>query len=159
MTREEFFQVVAKDTTAAVSFLSAISDIAHTWDDLIDRDVPVSDAAINRAFMLALLALPNNSFYSAHFAQLNPLLLSAINNWFVANELEKLDTDEAKRIAFITRSSYADLITCVAFIVGGQEWVLDVGPKIRLFVHSEGWQGYQENLATERIVRSQLTGE
>lgn len=159
MTRNEFFLQVAKDNQSAAAFLAMVSEIAHTWDDLIDKDHEVTDFAISRAFTLALVGLPNNNFYSAHFSQLNPLLISSINNWIVANELEKMDTDESKRIAFITRSAYTDLVTHVAFIIGGSDWVEEIGPKIRLFVHAEGWDAYQANLANERSARMRLRGE
>jgi len=159
MTRNEFLLQVTKGNQSAAAFLAMVSDIAHTWDDLIDKDHEVTDFAINRAFTLALTGLPNNAFYSANFSQLNPLLISSINNWIVANELEKMDTEESKRIAFITRSAYTDLITHVAFLIGGSEWLEEIGPKIRLFVHAEGWDVYQENLVNERSARMRLRGE
>lgn len=159
MERNELFVTVARGNEAAANFLSTIVDVLHTWDDLIDQDHEFDAVAVNRAFTAALFTLPRNQFYMRHFDLLNPVLMSAINNWHVANILENGYSDEDKRIAFISRSSYIDLITQVAFIVGGHEWVIQVGPEIRRFAHSEGWEGYLANLETEKAARAQRQGD
>jgi len=41
----------------------AFIDLLHTWDDLVDKDKPVSEIEINRAFLTALVYLPANPFY------------------------------------------------------------------------------------------------
>lgn len=155
MTRDQLFMTVSKGNQAAAQFLSTVVSVLHTWDDLIDRDKPVSPEEINAAFVSALIDLPRNQFYVRHFDLLNPLLLSAINNWMVANQLESTLDMEDKRIAFISRSSYVDLITQVAFLLGGADWVNEIGPQIRRFTHSEGWEGYLKNLDIEREARAQ----
>lgn len=142
MTQDELFTIVARGDDSAVDFLSMVREIAHIWDDLIDKDKPVSEHQINDAFLMALVGLPNNRFYSSNFSKLNPILLSAANNWRVANALERQGDIEDKRIAFVIRSAYADLIIQTAFIIGGSEWVEEIGPHIRRFVHAEGWDNY-----------------
>lgn len=146
MTSDNFFLSVSRGDQSAAEFLSVVFDVAHVWDDLIDKDVDVADDAIDRAFFHALVTLPRNPFYAKHFDLLNPLLLAGMNNWHVANELEKSGTEEDLRIAFISRSGYIDLITQVAFLVGGSAWVREAGPAIRRFVHQEGWQAYLDSL-------------
>lgn len=159
MDRNELFMSVAKEDKHAADFLSSIVELLHVWDDIIDRDHDQNDEAINWAFTTALITLPRNPFYIKYFDWLNPVLLSAINNWRVANTLEAGDSEADKRIAFISRSSYIDLITQVAFIIGGSEWVRQVGPEIRRFAHSEGWDGYLANLEIEKAARAQRKGE
>ena len=159
MTRDELFLLVSKDDRDAANFLCAIVDVLHVWDDLIDQDSNLTLNAINGAFTAALIGLPNNPFYAKHFQVLNPILLSAINNWHVANVLENGSSEADKRIAFISRSSYIDLITQVAYIVGGHEWVMHVGPDIRRFAHGEGWEGYLQNLKQEQDERALRQGK
>lgn len=154
MERNELLLTVTKGDKSAADFLSCVADIAHVWDDLIDQDHEVDPESIHWAFTTALITLPRNAFYQRHFEWLNPLLLSSINNWRVANSLESGDDEADKRIAFISRSSYVDLITQVAFIIGGSDWVRQVGATIRRFVHSEGWEGYLANLETEKAARA-----
>ena len=160
MNRDELFLTVSKGNQEAANFLTVMVSVLHVWDDLIDKDKPVAPQTITNTFIAALVALPRNPFYGRHFDVLNPVLMSAINNWLVANELEFGDDEDDKRIAFISRSSYVDLITTVAFIVGGLDWVKEIGPSIRRFAHSEGWEGYLVNLQAERDARARvLSGE
>ena len=158
MKREDLFNTVCMGDRDAARFLLTIVGVLHTWDDLIDLDHDVTPAEINAAFFAALVELPRNRFYAENFGILNPVLLSAINNWHVANLLESTDSEADKRIAFISRSSYIDLITTVAFLIGGDEWVREVGPEIRRFAHSEGWEGYLANLKAEQAARSARAG-
>lgn len=154
MDKETLFRHVCGGNPAAAQFLMDMVEVLHLWDDLIDMDRPVPPEAINDAFRMALVDIPRNPFYQSNFDLLNPVLLSAINNWHVANILEAGDAEDDLRIAFISRSSYIDLITQVAYIVGGDEWVRHIGPDIRRFAHSEGWVKYQDNLKAERTARA-----
>lgn len=152
-TRDQLIRTVSRNDPAAVEFLTAVVDIAHLWDDLVDRDKDVPVDVINRAFVSALVTLPRNPFYARHFDLLNPILVSAIGNWQIANEFEAGESESDLRIAFILRSSYANLLTQVAFIVGGLDWVRAVGPDVRRFTHAEGWDKYLENLSAEKAAR------
>lgn len=157
MTKEQLIQVVCKGDASAAEFLLAVTTIAHVWDDLIDQDRDVRPEDVDNAFMHALVGLPRNAFYARHFDLLHPVLISAVNNWQVANQLEKMDSAGDLRIAFILRSSYVDLVTQTAFILGGPDWVRSVGPEIRRFAHAEGWEKYLSNLDAERAARAQHT--
>lgn len=157
MTKHDVLHSFTRGDPDATRFLTMVTDIAHVWDDLIDLDVPVDPQAVHNAFFDALVVLPRNPFYARHFEMLNPILIAAINNWRVANTLEAGDDEADHRIAFISRSSYIDLITQVAFLIGGHEWVREVGPAIRRFVHAEGWEQYQANLKAEKAARAART--
>lgn len=157
MDRAEIFSYICRGNESAAEFLRLVSDIAHDWDDLIDRDVDVEPDTIDRAFLSTLVFLPNNDFYRQNFNVLHPVLISAINNWRVANELEAGGQEDDLRIAFISRSSYIDLALQTAFIVGGFDWVRTVGPMLRRFVHAEGWDAYQSNLIAEKAARERRT--
>jgi CO dehydrogenase/acetyl-CoA synthase gamma subunit (corrinoid Fe-S protein) len=146
MTSDQIFLTVSKGDRSAAEFLSMIFHTAHVWDDLIDKDTVVSDQSINSAFLCTLVHLPRNAFYRQNFELLNPVIVTAIHNWMVANKLEATEAEEDLRIAFISRSGYVDVINQVAFIVGGTDWVADVGPVVRRFVHQEGWDAYLDSL-------------
>lgn len=154
MTQDEFFLTVSRGNVAAAQFLRTMFDIAHVWDDLIDRDVGVTPERIDAAFFNALVLLPRNEFYRQHFDLLNPLVISGIHNWYVANQLERTGDESDLRIAFVSRSGYIDLITQVAFLVGGGAWVAEIGPTIRRRVHEEGWEAYLKYLEAERQAQS-----
>ena len=49
----------------ALAMYRMFIDLAHTWDDLVDKDKEVSEDRINNAFMICLVYLPMNKFYQA----------------------------------------------------------------------------------------------
>ncbi len=115
----------------AVDLVLAIAEISHCWDDLVDKDKPVSDAQINRAFSIALLELPKNPFYQAHCLDLLPVMTTGALNWLTANEYEKTQDKEAHALAHVMRYGIAELVLFIAYIIGGQEWAQQVAPELR----------------------------
>lgn len=130
----------------AADFLDLIVRILHLWDDLIDQDKEVSADAINRSFWAMLITLPRNRFYMQNFGELNTILAVAIQNWHAANEMEASPDDLDKEIAFITRSSYIDVVIHVATICGGAEWGRKMAIEVRREAHKETFAGYLTNL-------------
>ena len=153
MTFDEITRRLAEYDREAGMFIDQILQTAALWDDLIDRDKPVADGSINKAFEIMLINLPRNKFYTAHFNELNPVLIVAIQNWHMANRIEREMRQELFGISFIIRSTYVDLITLTAFILGGHTLAQELGMAARLFVHDEGMHGYVKDLAKEKINR------
>lgn len=146
------------DDADALRFLEDIATVLHAWDDMIDRDSPLSDDEVHRAFWLALIEIPNNAFYARHRAQLQPILVSAIANWRIANEIERGRVGanaELLKIAFIIRSTYVDLATMCAILIGGLEWGVEQGCLLREWIHNETFNGYLANLHTEVETRKE----
>ncbi len=136
---------------AAVDFLRLAFQAAHLWDDLVDRDQALDDDDINEGMFAALVLLPRNSFYRANFETLNSILANASTNWRVATALERAQGVASKRIAYVLRSAYADLVTHSALLLGGPIWARDVGVELRGL--TEPWGEYLTNLAAERAAR------
>lgn len=147
---------VAKRDSEACSFLRHILDIAAVWDDLIDRDCHVNDCDINRAFELALVALPSNTFYMRHLSLLHPLIVNSITNWHIATTMERQDRAEMREVSFVLRSSYADLFVMVARILSGRDFAHALGMRVRRFVHDEGISEYLSALKDERDKREEV---
>jgi len=143
-----------KGNVSALEFVRAIALVLHGWDDMVDRDHRLTDADINRIFTTALIVLPRNAFYREHFEEFNPLLMQAITNWRIATDIERNSiNDHHLGIAFILRSSYVDLAVMAASIIGGIEWGVKYGHKIREWAHDEKFGGFLTNLAAERAAR------
>jgi hypothetical protein len=144
-----------KNNEGALALIRKFGQIAHTWDDLVDRDKPVSDAEISSAFVQALIELPLNSFYAEHFLRLQEIMLNSITNWRIANELERQEKpqDGDLTIAFVIRSSYIDMVVQCALLLGGLEWAVQCGVELRRWAHSEGWAKYLVNLKAEKAAR------
>lgn len=147
--QQQFLYEVVRGHPDATEFCILLIEILHVWDDLIDRDKPVSPEMINSTFWKSLIELPRNPFYQLHFHDLNPILSVAIQNWHAANSMEATELDADKEIAFILRSSYADLVIKAAYLIGGYHWARQVTPRIRREVHKEGYVGYRHNLAKQ----------
>ena len=152
------FEVARGDADAA-HFMLMMARVMHLWDDLIDKDKPVEDAEVNVAFQLALVDIPRNPFYARNFTSLNTLVQTAITNWHVATRMEREGKDYEYTIAFILRSSYMDLFTHVAQIVGGPQWAVEMAHKTRLLTHDETYAGYLVNLERERQDRAAREGD
>jgi hypothetical protein len=142
-------RVWLKDHVLACAFIETLYEILHVVDDLTDRDKAIATAQMHQAFWHALITLPRNAFYVEHFALLNGTLQTAILNWHAANRMEVTEAANAKEVAYVLRSSYNDLITTCAWIIGGDEWAQKVAYECRLRVAKEGFQTYHDSLKNE----------
>jgi hypothetical protein len=152
MTPEYFAQVSewCQGHAPAVDFLRTAFGIFHLVDDVTDGDKKVSVRDIQQGFIDALITLPRNPFYQAHFADLNLCLQQAVINWQAANRMEVTEAANSKEVAYVLRSSYNDLITLCAFIIGGQDWAVKVAFECRLRASKEGYAQYLEQLKDEK---------
>ena len=148
---EDLLRLACNGNAPAFQFMNDITEVFHFWDDLVDRDRPLTDADVNMQMCRALLTLPRNSFYQTHFARLTTLVDNSIRNWMTATTLEREGTEGDREIAFILRSSYADLLVEVAHLCGAN--TLEVAVMARRVVHKEGFAGYLVNLELERAAR------
>ena len=115
----------------AAALVLAIHGIVEIWDDLIDRDKPISAESVNQAFYAALIAVPRNRFYQQHFTALSPIIESAILDWNTATALEAARDAEGLRTAFVLRCSGLALTVMCARIVGGVAWARQVNLELR----------------------------
>ena len=108
-----------KGNTDALDFVQVLHSITHVWDDLIDKDKPITDAAINGAFFDSLITLQRNPFYNQHADELIFLMEQGIRDWFTSN---KLMADKNYEAAFVLRTSLTRVFSHCAFIIGGNTW-------------------------------------
>ncbi len=142
-----------KGNASAADFISMVMEISHLWDDLIDKDKPLEDEVVNQCFFDALIRLPRNEFYRKNFDHLNSVMMNSISNWLIANDMERGGGELELNIAFILRSSYVDLITQSALLIGGQAWASQVGKDVRKLTHHEKYKGYLRALDEEKKAR------
>ena len=127
----------------ARDFLIDIGHAFEVWDDLIDRDKPVSDEAINGAFVRLLFDLPTNPFYAANAAYLRPLLMAGVNAWLDSTVLEKEGTPWATVWAYALRDWYMEIVPACAFLIGGFEHMRRVSLEARRFFQAETLEEYK----------------
>jgi hypothetical protein len=138
----------------AVNFVVRIFRALHVWDDLIDKDKPVSDDEIHSVFWDLLVGLPTDEFYRANLNLLSSTLVNSIVNWHIANKLEREGNEKDKSIAFILRGAYIDVLSASALIVGGLDWAREIGPEIRRWAHEETFDQYLNNFDKECEARN-----
>lgn len=152
MNYAELIQHILKGHKGAIAFFDLLMRIAHVWDDVIDGDRPVKRQDITTAFE-GLFSLNANAFYRECFDMLHPIITMAVIEWQAANKLEATNDLLDKQIAFITRSSYLQILIMCALLVGGKAWAIEVTPMIRRHFHGEGFDRYLLNLRDEKIAR------
>lgn len=129
----------------AVQFVLIYADICEVWDDLIDKDKPIHDDDINRAFLQALVALPANDFFVAHRHQMLPLMVSGINAWMDSTTYEKGGSDHQRVFSYVLRDWYMELVSMVIYITRGWSYLRDVSIEVReFFTHHETLDQYME---------------
>jgi hypothetical protein len=122
-----------KGNEVAARFCADMTEIAHTWDDLVDADKPVPSAAADRIFRKMVLEVPANEFYRAHFGFLHPVMVMVWGQWSAANVMEAKPLRGDREKAFMLRASLYQLFHACAVICGGLDWASLIGPEIYRF--------------------------
>lgn len=127
----EYMLYAYQGNADAVALVLNIAEVSHSWDDLHDKDKPVSNSQINRAFTLSLLEIPKNPFYQKHCLDLLPVMTTGALNWLTANQYETQEDKEAHALAHVLRYGIADVALFIAYLIGGLEWAEQVAPELR----------------------------
>lgn len=147
MSDRQFFETVLLGQEDAVDLCSMLGFVSQLWDDLIDGE-PRSATDVNKAFLLALCAIPQNRFYQAHQAELVPMMRMVIFDWIDATALEKAADRSEKDLmmAYALRDSMASFVVQVAGLVGGPAHAFAMGPSIRRALFDESFDDYKASL-------------
>lgn len=133
----------------AAQFVLDICRVSHAYDDLIDRDKPVSEASIHDMVWTLLVTIPVNPFYRAHENTLRPVLITSIMNWRASIDMERSRSDEELRIAHVTRYSLADALLLCMVLTGGHEHAARHARRARLMAQADTWAHYASEHPTE----------
>lgn len=124
------FEHIYKNDTAAIELSFAVLDVMHTWDDLVDRDKPVDNMAINTAFMLALTVIPVHKYWNS---VMHTMLVNTYLKWQAANKFEAGDEQEHIKKAWMLRAGVFDLFLMLATQLYGVAWGEDCAPAVYAF--------------------------
>ena len=117
----------------AIAFIAMFFDAVELWDDLIDKDVPISDDHINRAFTALMFGLPANDWFVFNRKYYLPLIMMAINAFHDANLLADSTDKRLRLLAFHIRNIGLEIHIATAFLLGGYDHMRIVSPEIRKF--------------------------
>ena len=129
---ETLFSQLYKNDMAATELSFMLLEVAHTWDDLVDKDKPVDTAEIDKAFLYSLQCIPMHPYWTP---AMHSMLSSVYLRWHAANCIESCsastDNDLAK--AWMLRASLYDLFEMLALQLHGIEWAKSQAVMLRLF--------------------------
>lgn len=119
-------------------------DLSHTWDDLVDRDKPVSEGAINHAFAIALVFLPSNPFYQMIQPQILPMWLTVISAYETANHFERTKDAHGIEIAHTLRYAAGNILAYAIYVCVGPEKAKEYIPEMWKAVVYERFDDYRK---------------
>jgi purine-cytosine permease-like protein len=128
----------------ALNMYRAFVDLAHLWDDLIDKDKPVSADDINRAFLTCLVYLPANPFYRHIQDQILPMWLVVISSFETANKFEADKDPHGIEIAHSLRYAAGNIIAYAIHVCVGPEEAKKVLPDMWKSIFYERFDEYRK---------------
>jgi hypothetical protein len=128
----------------AIAFFIAFCDACELFDDVVDKDKPVEDAHATRVLFSLLTELPLNPFFEQWKRQIIPIIVTGINAWLDANELEK-GSENDRVFSYVLRDWYVELLAFVIYVTKGRDYMRSKSMEIRqFFTHHETLPQYLE---------------
>jgi hypothetical protein len=128
----------------ALNVFRMFGDLAHLWDDLVDKDVEVSEAAINNAFLICLVYLPANPFYRSIQAEVMPMWITVVSAYRTANQLERDKDAHGIEIAHGLRYAAGNIIAYVVHTCVGPEKAAEYMPDVWKTIFAERFDEYRK---------------
>lgn len=130
----------------AIEFVVQFADVCEVFDDLIDKDKPVTDEDLIRVLFAVLTEMPVNPFFDRHKYQLVPVIITGINAWLDANKLERGGPND-QVFSYVLRDWYMELVALVIYLARGRDQMRAVSLQVReFFTHHESLEDYREGL-------------
>lgn len=114
----------------ALNIYRMFVDLAHTWDDLVDKDKDASEANINNAFLICLVYLPLNPFYQSIQMQIMPMWIAVVSAYQTANKFEKDKDAHGIEIAHGLRYAAGNIIAYIVHTCVGPEKAAEYMPEV-----------------------------
>lgn len=128
----------------AASMYSMFVELSHTWDDIVDKDKDVSEDAINKAFLIALVYLPANPFYQKIQYQILPMWMTVVSAYQVANKFEKDKDPHGIEIAHSLRYAAGNIVAYAVHACVGPERAKEVLPGMWKDIFYERFDDYRK---------------
>jgi hypothetical protein len=127
----------------AISFINQLFLAVELWDDLIDKDVEITDERINQVFIMLMFGLPSNDWFIVNRAHYLPLIMTSINGFHDANQMAKSENKKLRNLAFHIRNLGIEIHIATAFLIGGYDHMRNVSSEIREFFAFEAFEEWE----------------
>jgi hypothetical protein len=128
----------------ALNMYHAFSDLLHIWDDLVDKDKPVSEDAINRSFLTCLVYLPANPFYRSIQDQILPMWLVVVSSYETANFFEINKDHHGIEISHGLRYAAGNIMAYAVHVCVGPEKAKEFLPEMWKDIFYERFDDYRK---------------
>jgi hypothetical protein len=128
----------------ALNFFRMLVDLAHTWDDLVDKDKPVDEHSINRAFLTALVYMQANPFYQRIQQQVLPMWITVVSAYETANYFERSKDPYGLEIAHVLRYAAGSIVAYAIHVCVGPERAKIYVPEMWKAVVVERFDDYRK---------------
>jgi hypothetical protein len=128
----------------ALDMFRMFVDLSHTWDDLVDRDIPAPAADINNAFLICLVYLQANPFYRSIQEQVWPMWLTTVSAYETANKFEKDKDAHGIEIAHGLRYAAGHIIAYAVHVCVGAEKAKEILPEVWKNIYFERYEEYRK---------------
>ena len=95
----------------ALQVYRLLTDLAHLWDDLVDKDKELTEDAINYAFSIPLVLLPSNPYWRKIEPEVRAMWVPVIAAYALANRMEKTKDTRKLEISYSLRNSMTNIIS------------------------------------------------
>lgn len=128
----------------ALNMYRMFVDLAHLWDDLVDKDKDVSQAEINNAFLICLVYLQANPFYLKIQTQVMPMWITVVSAYETANKFEKDKDEHGLEIAHNLRYAAGHIVAYAVYVCVGPEKAREIMPDVWKSVVYERYDEYRK---------------
>ena len=128
----------------ALNMYRAFADLAHTWDDLVDKDKDTTENDINRAFLTCLVYLPANPFYRSIQDAIMPMWLVVVSSYETANKFENDKDVHGLEIAHGLRYASGQIIAYAVHVCVGPEKAKEILPEVWKSIFFERFDEYRK---------------
>ena len=128
----------------ALAMFRMFVDLAHTWDDLVDKDKDTSEQAINNAFLICLVYLPLNPFYQTIQRDIMPMWISVVSAYQAANTFEKSKDEHGVEIAHVLRYAAGNIIAYAVHVCVGPDKAAEYMPDVWKAIVVERFDEYRK---------------
>jgi hypothetical protein len=119
-------------------------DLAHLWDDLVDKDKEATEDDINNAFLICLVYLPANPFYRSIQEQILPMWLTVVSAYQTANKFERDKDAHGIEIAHGLRYAAGNIVAYMVYVCVGPEKAKEFLPEMWKNVFFERYEDYRK---------------
>ena len=128
----------------ALNMYRMLVDLAHTWDDLVDKNKEVSETEINNAFLVCLVYLQANPFYRSIQEQIWPMWLTVVSAYETANKFERDKDAHGIEIAHTLRYAAGHIVAYAVHVCVGNEKAKEYLPDVWKSVVFERFDKYRK---------------